>query len=90
MMAEKLIHPEISVAEVMERWPETASVFLKHRTACIGCELASFDSLADAARNYQLSVDELLNDLEESILKPDMESKRREQSKSEPSERDLH
>jgi hybrid cluster-associated redox disulfide protein len=73
-MTEKQIHPKISVAEVMERWPETAVVFLKHRTACIGCELASFDSLADAARNYQLPVEELIHNLEKSIQKPNAKS----------------
>ncbi|MEJ2710283.1 MAG: hypothetical protein P8074_21915 [Anaerolineales bacterium] len=88
MMTDKQIHPEISVAEVMARWPETAAVFLKHRTACIGCELASFDSLADAARNYQLPVEKLLNDLEKSIQKHGAESKRREQSNCDPLERD--
>jgi hybrid cluster-associated redox disulfide protein len=88
MIAEKQIHPEISVAEVMARWPETAAVFLMHRTACIGCELASFDNLADAARNYQLPVEKLLHDLEKSIQKSEAQLKRQEQSKCDPSGRD--
>jgi len=76
MMTEKQIQPETSVAEVMARWPETAAVFLKHKTACIGCELAPFDSLAEAARNYHLPVEKLLLDLEQSIQKLNVKSTR--------------
>jgi hybrid cluster-associated redox disulfide protein len=75
MMTEKQIQPESSVAEVMARWPETAAVFLKHRTACIGCELAPFDSLAEAARNYKLSIEKLLVDLEKCIQESGINSR---------------
>lgn len=57
----------LTVAEVMQRWPETVIVFLSYRMACIGCLLAPFDTVADVARNYRLDLDELLHDLQDRI-----------------------
>lgn len=52
-----------SVADLLRAWPETIPVFLKHRMVCVGCCMAAFDSLADAAENYQLSSTQLENEI---------------------------
>lgn len=59
--------PELSVETVMQRWPETVAVFQAYRTACVGCVMAPFDTLADVARNYHLEVGELLHALQQRI-----------------------
>ncbi len=58
---------EMSVAQVLARWPETTAVFLSLRTACPGCALSRFCSLSDVAREYALPVEEILERLQEAI-----------------------
>lgn len=51
------------VATVLRGQPRAVSVFLAHRMACVGCALAEFDTLADAARAYGLALPDLLAEL---------------------------
>lgn len=62
-----LIHTQITVSELLRRWPQTMPVFFKHRTQCVGCYMADFDTLEDVATNYHLSVDELLLELRNTL-----------------------
>lgn len=45
---------------VMRENPETVSLLLTNKLHCIGCELASFHSVADAAREHDKNPDWLL------------------------------
>jgi hybrid cluster-associated redox disulfide protein len=58
---------DLSVSDVMERWPATIAVFQAYRMACVGCFMAPFDTLAEAAHNYRLDVDQLVRALQERI-----------------------
>jgi len=64
-------NPEISsdlvVAEVLERWPETIPVFLRHHMGCVGCALAPFDTVLDAATIYQLGVEVFVHELRAAV-----------------------
>lgn len=51
------------VADVMKLWPETVSVFNRRRMACPGCTMAPFMTVAESARAYKLSAEELAEDL---------------------------
>ena len=55
---------DMTVAEVLERWPETVSVFQDLKTACVGCAMAPFDTMADVAQNYDMELAELMTALE--------------------------
>lgn len=55
--------PETSVACWLGGHPGTAGVFLGHRMACVGCPLAAFETLADAAREYRLPLADFLAEL---------------------------
>ncbi len=54
---------DLLVAEVMQRWPQTVSVFVRRRMACPGCPAAPFETVAEAAAIYGMPVDELLAEL---------------------------
>jgi hybrid cluster-associated redox disulfide protein len=43
---------EMTVEEILERWPALARVFLRRRMACVGCAMARFERLSDVARIY--------------------------------------
>lgn len=55
--------PETAVACWLGRHPVTAHVFLDRRMACVGCPLAAFETLADAAREYRLPLEPFLAEL---------------------------
>lgn len=58
---------DLRVSDVMERWPATVAVFQAYRMACVGCFMAPFDTLAEAAHNYRLDIDELMRAMQERI-----------------------
>lgn len=46
--------PDLPLATLFRNWPETARVFFAHRTACVGCPIAPFHTVADACAEYRL------------------------------------
>lgn len=40
------------ITDVLERWPATADVFHGRAMACVGCAVAPFYSISDAAHVY--------------------------------------
>ncbi|HEY63375.1 MAG TPA: DUF1858 domain-containing protein [Caldilineae bacterium] len=58
---------DLTVAELLARWPQTAQVFLRYRMACIGCTMAPFDTLADVTTAYDLRLDLFLSELRRTI-----------------------
>jgi hybrid cluster-associated redox disulfide protein len=56
-----------SVYNIMRRWPPTVQVFLDHHLGCVGCSMASFDTLADVLRTYNLPEASFTDALEASI-----------------------
>jgi hybrid cluster-associated redox disulfide protein len=52
------------ITDVLERWPAAAEVFTAHGMACVGCAVAPFYTIGDAALVYRLDsplfIDELL------------------------------
>ncbi|HEX2980132.1 MAG TPA: DUF1858 domain-containing protein [Anaerolineaceae bacterium] len=59
--------PDIPIANLFERWPQTIPVFLRRGMKCVGCEMAAFDTLAEAANNYALPIDSFLAELRSAI-----------------------
>ena len=39
---------ELSVLDVLSRWPASARLFLRYRMVCIGCDFSRFDRLGEA------------------------------------------
>ncbi len=58
------LDPKLTVGEVLARWPTTASVFVLRCMACVGCTMAPFDTLGEAAVVYGIDERTLLRELE--------------------------
>ncbi len=58
---------DMTVAEVLEKWPGTVSVFQELKTACVGCVMAPYDSLADVARIYDIELSGILSALQVAV-----------------------
>lgn len=52
-----------NLQEVMDRRPGTLRVFVDHHMACPGCDMAPYETIADAADAYALSPSAFLEDL---------------------------
>lgn len=48
---------EMTVDEVMRRWPSTIRVFLDFRMRCVGCPIAAFHSIVEACEEHGVDVD---------------------------------
>lgn len=58
-MAEPSLN-HLTIATIMEKWPQTIEVFQRFKTACIGCEMASFATPLDVVHYYDLDETEFL------------------------------
>jgi hybrid cluster-associated redox disulfide protein len=57
------IAPDMLVDDVMQRWPATIRVFLDTRMRCVGCPVACFHTVDDAAREHGIDREALLRAL---------------------------
>lgn len=46
------IDPHMTVAQLLDRHPRVARVFLDRRMACVGCSIAAFETLEEVAAVY--------------------------------------
>ena len=67
----KTLAENLTVDQVLARYPQTATVFLHRQMACVGCELAGFETLAEAAAVYRLQVEHFIDELEQAIQPPE-------------------
>lgn len=58
---------EMTVEQVSHRWPQTIPVFRHFVEACVGCSLAPFCTLHEAAEEFDLPVETLLDELSKVI-----------------------
>ena len=70
-MKQPQLEATLSVAEVLSRWPQTIRVFMRYRMACVGCAMASFETLAEVAEIYDLDLQEFLSELDQFIDQPE-------------------
>lgn len=61
------LHAKLIVADVLNCWQEAIPVFLRHRMACIGCPMSSFETLEGAAGVYGLNPADFLDELQAAI-----------------------
>ncbi len=58
---------EMSVEELLDRWPEAIPIFIRHKMGCVGCSMAPFDTLADVTTIYHLNPQQFLGELSQAI-----------------------
>ena len=75
MPAEPTVHT--TMAELISRWPGTRKVLASRGMACVGCAMASFETLGEAAVAYGFEPRQLLRDLLEIVRAPKPRGARR-------------
>ena len=56
------------VCEVLEGHPSTVTVFVRHGFQCVGCYIAPFHTIADSAREHEMILETLLDDLNQAAV----------------------
>ncbi len=59
----KLDNPDLPLADLMTRWPETIPVFTRHKMLCVGCLVSPFHTIVDACCEYDLDEENFLAEL---------------------------
>jgi hybrid cluster-associated redox disulfide protein len=69
MMKKQLITKEMSIAEVISRYPETIPVLMKTGMHCLGCPMAMQETLEEGLSAHGLDADKIIEELNKSIKK---------------------
>jgi hybrid cluster-associated redox disulfide protein len=60
-----LITSDMSVKDVLARYPQTGHVFFRYKLGCAGCYISRFHDVAASAKEFNLDLDLLLAELNE-------------------------
>ena len=69
-MAEEKIDKNMTLGEILAKYPESAEVMLRYGLHCIGCHVASWETLEQGAKVHGLDdkqVEQLVKDIEKQI-----------------------
>jgi hybrid cluster-associated redox disulfide protein len=58
------------VQELVRRYPQTIAILARHGLQCAGCIISPFHTIADSAREYAVSIQPLLSELNRAIVSP--------------------
>ncbi|ESY72908.1 DUF1858 domain-containing protein [Mesorhizobium sp. M1050] len=62
---------DATMDEIMHDFPAAIRVVLQHGMLCVGCPIASFHTVSDAAREHHLNEEQLSSDLQAAIENTD-------------------
>ena len=61
------ITKEMHIGEVVEKFPQTMEVFLRHGLMCFGCAVARFENVEQGATAHGINVEALIKDLNTAV-----------------------
>ena len=56
---------DMPIKEIVDKYPQTITVFMMHGLGCVGCAIANFENLEQGALAHGIDVDKILADLNE-------------------------
>ncbi|BEU88518.1 DUF1858 domain-containing protein [Selenomonas sp. TAMA-11512] len=57
------ITKDMSIMEVVQKYPDTAEVFMNAGMGCLGCAAAHFENIEQGAAVHDIDIDALIDDL---------------------------
>ena len=61
------ITKDMPIGNVVQEYPQTIEVFLKHGLMCFGCAIARFENVEQGAAAHGINVDQLMQDLNAAV-----------------------
>lgn len=56
------------IGDVVQNYPQTIEVFLKHGLMCFGCAIARFENVEQGAMAHGINIDALMKDLNAAVV----------------------
>lgn len=63
------ITKDMAIGEVVEKYPNTAEVFMNHGMHCLGCAVAHFENIEQGCQAHGIDVKKLVEDLNKAAAK---------------------
>ncbi len=67
MMTEQTITKDMSITEVVMKWPDTVGTFMEYGLHCVGCIAARFENIEQGAAAHGIPVDDLIEALNNTV-----------------------
>ena len=64
------ITKEMSIGEIVQKYPQTVPVFMQHGLGCLGCAAAHFENLEQGAMAHGINIEVLVKALNEVVAQP--------------------
>ena len=61
------ITPETSIMEAVQKYPQTAAVFMEYGMGCLGCAAAHFENIGQGAAAHGIDIDALIAALNKAV-----------------------
>lgn len=61
------ITKDITFAEILQKYPETAEVFSKYNIHCAGCPMAMQETIAEGAEAHGINIKKLIDELNKAV-----------------------
>jgi len=61
------IKKDMTIGQIVEDYPQSVEVFLRHGLMCFGCAVARFENLEQGATAHGINVEELVKDLNAAV-----------------------
>jgi hybrid cluster-associated redox disulfide protein len=68
MQEQQVITAEMTIGDVVNKYPNTIPVFFKHGLGCVGCAVARFENIRQGAMAHGIDVDLLMKDLNDTVV----------------------
>ena len=65
------ITQEMHIGEVVQKYPQTIEVFLRHGLFCLGCAAAHFENIEQGATAHGIEIEPLIADLNTALAEPE-------------------
>ena len=61
------ITKDMQIGQIIEEYPKTFEVFERNGLHCVGCAIATYESIEDGAKVHGINVKRLLKELNNSV-----------------------
>ncbi len=58
-----------NILEVIKRYPHAVEIFIKYGLPCVGCAAARFEKISDAAAEFGIDGESIINEIKKSTEK---------------------
>ena len=62
-MAKKQITKDMLIGDVIKEYPDSVQIMLEHGFHCVGCHVATWETLEQGAASHGIDINQVLNDL---------------------------